>query len=300
MSINAQAEKDAIQNVISNAGKAQKGVRFKMVPLEKKIEKEEQKERSIEEEKATSQDEVVRTFEHQIRAKITTISNNTRSIGEIISKHGLKELRFHSAIDFEELKKATKSQILNPSLGDYLAIVDRDHRHLQKELAFVKEVMNFKLKPEQIKKLRIKKFFLKWAENQKKRGENKVGIIITGQDPEVEFSPDAFISLCEQFYNNTLAHGVSENHFKVDMFLSVINLEKIVVIEFRNNGESMKIEFEDFKELFGKRNKSNGSGIGGNYIYRIVKAHKGEIFPIKEVSGFGFRIELPKRRNYED
>ncbi|WP_188597811.1 M14 family zinc carboxypeptidase [Polaribacter pacificus] len=38
MSINAQAEKDAIQNVISNAGKAQKGVRFKMVPLEKKIE----------------------------------------------------------------------------------------------------------------------------------------------------------------------------------------------------------------------------------------------------------------------
>lgn len=36
--INAQAEKDAINNVIENAGKTQKGVRFKMVALDKKIE----------------------------------------------------------------------------------------------------------------------------------------------------------------------------------------------------------------------------------------------------------------------
>jgi len=37
MAINAQAEKDAINNVIENAGKAKKGVRFKMVALDKKI-----------------------------------------------------------------------------------------------------------------------------------------------------------------------------------------------------------------------------------------------------------------------
>lgn len=37
MAINAQAEKDAINNVIENAGKVEKGVRFKMVALEKKI-----------------------------------------------------------------------------------------------------------------------------------------------------------------------------------------------------------------------------------------------------------------------
>ena len=36
--INAKAEKDAIDNVINNAGKVKKGVRFKMVALEKKIE----------------------------------------------------------------------------------------------------------------------------------------------------------------------------------------------------------------------------------------------------------------------
>jgi hypothetical protein len=35
--INAKAEKDAINNVINNAGKVEKGVRFKMVALEKKI-----------------------------------------------------------------------------------------------------------------------------------------------------------------------------------------------------------------------------------------------------------------------
>ena len=35
--INAKAEKDAIENVIQNAGKTQKGVRFKMVALEEKI-----------------------------------------------------------------------------------------------------------------------------------------------------------------------------------------------------------------------------------------------------------------------
>ncbi|MFN0728659.1 M14 family metallopeptidase [Polaribacter gochangensis] len=36
--INAKAEKDAIQNVIDNAGKVEKGVRFKMVALDEKIE----------------------------------------------------------------------------------------------------------------------------------------------------------------------------------------------------------------------------------------------------------------------
>lgn len=35
--INAKAEQDAINNVIQNAGKIEKGVRFKMVPLEEKI-----------------------------------------------------------------------------------------------------------------------------------------------------------------------------------------------------------------------------------------------------------------------
>ncbi|MEM0993896.1 MAG: M14 family metallopeptidase, partial [Bacteroidota bacterium] len=35
--INAQAEKDAIENVLQNAGKATKGVRFKKAPLEQKI-----------------------------------------------------------------------------------------------------------------------------------------------------------------------------------------------------------------------------------------------------------------------
>jgi hypothetical protein len=37
MAINAQAEKDAIKNVLENAGKIKKGVRFKMVALDKKI-----------------------------------------------------------------------------------------------------------------------------------------------------------------------------------------------------------------------------------------------------------------------
>ncbi|NVK51911.1 MAG: M14 family metallopeptidase [Flavobacteriaceae bacterium] len=37
MAINAKAEKDAINNVIQNAGKVEKGVRFKMVALDKKI-----------------------------------------------------------------------------------------------------------------------------------------------------------------------------------------------------------------------------------------------------------------------
>ena len=37
MAINAQAEKDAINNVLENAGKIKKGVRFKMVALDKKI-----------------------------------------------------------------------------------------------------------------------------------------------------------------------------------------------------------------------------------------------------------------------
>jgi signal transduction histidine kinase len=256
--------------------------------LEKKIEKEEKEEKSIEEEKEASQDEVVRTFVHQIRAKIQTIDNNMYMADQITRKHGL--------LDFKLDVEGSVGIGENPTLGEYLQLVLDQSYHLQKELEFIREVMKFNIHQDKIEKKKIKKFFQNWAEDQNKGVGRKIKIVISGQDAEVEFSPAAFRAIADQVYRNTIDHAFGEKYIEVSIQIEIINKEKTALILISNNGEPSEIDFEDFIQPFKKRNGSNGSGIGGNYISRIVKAHQGDIKQIRMSEGFGFKIEIPKKR----
>jgi len=256
--------------------------------LEKKNEKEEIEERSIEEQKEATQDEVVRTFVHQIRAKIQTVDNNMFMVDQIAKKHSL--LNFKLDADGSEQSDE------NPTLGEYLKLVLDQSYHLQKELEFIREVMKFNIHEDKIERRKIKKFFQNWAGDQNKGVGKKIKITISGQDPEIEFSPDAFRAIADQVYKNTIDHGFSESYTDVSIQIEILNQEKTVLIIIRNNGEPSEIDFEDFLQPFRKRNGSNGSGIGGNYISRIVKAHRGEITQIRRSEGFGFKIEIPKKQ----
>ena len=256
--------------------------------LEKKIEKGEREEKSHEEQKTATQDDVVRTFVHQIRAKIQTIDNNMFMVDKIAKKHDLIGFKFHE----DEAPENDE----NLALGGYLELILDQSYHLQKELEFIREVMKFNILKDQIEKHRIKKFFQKWSEDQNKGVGKKVKITISGQDPEVEFSSVAFRAIADQFYKNTIDHAFSQRHDSVEIDISILSLEKTVVIEYKNNGELIEIDFDDFLQPFRKRNGSDGSGIGGNYIFRIVKAHQGDISSAETSVGFGFKVEIPKKR----
>ena len=244
----------------------------------------------LEKEIAATEDEIIRTLVHQLRGKLQTINNTVKSLRGVITKKELGEHRFFS----EEEINIARSNPENLSVNEYLDLLKSDTTHLQTELTFLRKLMHFELDHENLKKLDILAFIKDWSKASRSIYPDNIRISVIGESVEVELEGDVMKALFEQVLKNTFNHGVSERKPSVELKIEVKQQMDSVSIDISNNGETSKMKIDDFTKLFHKRNKSKGSGIGGNYIYRIVRAHQGRILPLEVEEGFGFSIELPK------
>jgi sensor histidine kinase regulating citrate/malate metabolism len=108
----------------------------------------------------------------------------------------------------------------------------------------------------------------------------------------------SFKELLDQLLLNAEIHAFAEKKSphsnKIQFFVRQNKTRNIASIEYSNNGLPYELTQRDFTTAFEKGNKSKGSGIGGNYINRIVEAHKGQlIVEEKNQRGFSLTIELP-------
>ena len=100
---------------------------------------------------------------------------------------------------------------------------------------------------------------------------------------------------------NNLIRNAEMHGFKTDSDnLIVFNIsedENNIIIDYANNGEPLPRELtkEQFLSYGGKRQDSPGDGLGGAFIDRVIKAHRGtfDIIENNEFSVF-FRITIPK------
>ncbi len=124
-------------------------------------------------------------------------------------------------------------------------------------------------------------------------------IDVKGEHINLLIHHPSFRELLEQLVINAEKHGfsVQKKLKRVPKILFEIRRSKnrpIVIIEYQNNGKPFKLTQKDYIEAFTKSQNSQGSGIGGNYVNRIIKAHGGAL-TIDEDFLFGFHmtIELP-------
>lgn len=98
---------------------------------------------------------------------------------------------------------------------------------------------------------------------------------------------------------NAEKHGFYEEKKRIKKFEIIFCIKKsknrpVAIIEYENNGKSFNITENEYVKLFTKSQKSKGSGIGGNYISRIIKAHGGGMKIDENFhSGFRMNIEIP-------
>jgi sensor histidine kinase regulating citrate/malate metabolism len=87
-------------------------------------------------------------------------------------------------------------------------------------------------------------------------------------------------------------------NYKVDNLInkSLNLLKSELLVEIKIKEEISEIYINAFE----KQKSSKGSGIGGNLVYRIIKAHKGELYLQDSKEGFKFYIEIPLKQNIED
>jgi type I restriction-modification system DNA methylase subunit len=251
------------------------------------------------EEVESKESDIVRTLTHQLRATLSTINMEVDILKTIIASHNVgnlknKDLAVPEDDDFEKPIDYTIDEISNK--------IKANSKKLHDSLETVDNVMRFKLENKDFVSADLYDFFVKYIESKKTEIGNNFTINVKAKSVYVDFNKESFVELLDQLISNAKRHAFkdndNDNDNKINFNIKENKSKEIVIIEYFNNGRKFNVSREDYIGAFKKGQSSDGSGIGGNFIYRIIQAHNGDIF-IDEVNeiGFKFKIEIPLKHN---
>lgn len=257
-----------------------------------------------EEETKQVESDVIKILTHQLRPTFSGLNSITNRIQRIIERENLKDLQ-----EYENIVLAA-----DPEIEEYISVPDnytlkqlieklsKETKHLSDILTNVDMVMNFKLLPEDLKEENLLKFLNEYKDEKAVEQNGKYVVEIKGDSAVAPIHKPSFKELLDQLLINAEKHAfvtTDINHLnKIQFTVKYIKSKEVVVIEYSNNGKPYELTQRDFITAFEKGNKSNGSGIGGNYISRIVEAHKGKlVIQEQNKKGFTLTIELPTINN---
>ena len=261
------------------------------------------------EEVAEKESDIVRTLVHQLRPTLVNIDLQVKSLKRIVDKNNLTHFSENLKDTKEQNIEITRlvEQIPNYTLSQVIERLANDTIRLNDTLTTVNKVMSFTLSSKDMTTVNLLTFFKKYLESKKTGFIGNFQIEVTGEEFNVEINEVSFKELIDQLLLNASEHGFKDSTISLTKRKVQFNIQqnkerKVAVIGYQNNGKAFKLMHTDFIKLFYKGQKSIGTGIGGNYIYRIVQAHKGKVEVKESIStGFSMLIELPliQNKDYE-
>lgn len=273
--------------------------RANLIQLEReKIEKR-LKMLGYEKEVADKESDIVRILVHQLRPAFLSLNSQVDVIKRIIEKNGLEHFKEfgEDAPDLGDPELLARgiapNKPANYSLKEISEKLLKDAKDLNDKLTYVNKVMAFDL---DFQESGIKAFILNRIEALKVNNPLKFKIDVTGEECMVEFNKESIGELIDQLVNNAQVHAFTDpgDHNLLRFNIKKNKLSPVVSIEYSNNGKEFKLTLEQFLSPFQKSQSSNGSGIGGYYIKRIVDAHKGTLILNEKIKkGFALTIEIP-------
>lgn len=276
--------------------------RANLIQLEReKIEKRLQM-LGYEKEVADKESDIVRILVHQLRPTFLSLNSQVEVIMRIVKMNKLEHYREfkNNAPDFSDPELLALGIIpnkpANHSLQEICDKLLKDSKDINDKLTYVNKVMGFNLNKDDFQETQIRRFIQNHINVLKVNNPLKFSIEVTGEETTVEFNRESISELIDQLINNAQAHAFSDNngHNFLRFNIRTNKQAPTVLLEYSNNGKDFKLTLDQFVSPFQKSQISNGSGIGGYYIKRIVEAHCGSLFlNEKNKKGFALTIELP-------
>jgi signal transduction histidine kinase len=156
--------------------------------------------------------------------------------------------------------------------------------------------MNLNLNKDDFKSTNLLQFLKDKLSNRSCEPPQRYKIEVKGVDVAAHIHPQSFQHILDQLIANSEHHAfiTPSQRDKISFTVKEDKERKLAIIEYSNNGTPFKLKKDEYIQFFTKSKSSKGSGIGGNYIYRIIKAHNGDIeIDESPKSGFFMRIEIP-------
>lgn len=254
----------------------------------------------FEEESIQKESDLISTLVHELRPKLVKINSLSNKLNRIIEKHNLAHLMEYSEEEIIALTDPAGLAELpeNQELGETIHKISDSSQKLSETLSLVKEIMTLNLNPGDFQSTNLLVFLRNRLLSRSCESPHKYQIEIKGLDVEVFIHQQTFQHVLDQLIANAEHHAFINPSPKDKMVFNVKEDKErsLAIIEYSNNGMPFKLRKEEYIQFFTKSKSSTGSGIGGNYIYRIIKAHNGDIIINDALkTGFFLRIEIPTK-----
>lgn len=99
----------------------------------------------------------------------------------------------------------------------------------------------------------------------------------------------------EQVWTNLIHNAIQAMDYSGTLTISVTKEYENAIIEIKDTGSGIPsdIQSEIFKPFYTTKPKGEGSGLGLDIVYKILKAHNGEITFSTNSDGTVFTVILP-------
>ncbi len=255
-----------------------------------------------------SETEIVKTLTHQLRPKFMDISSLSQRIKRVVDNESLGQFMEYS-LENNNVDPEIAEHIVQPDNYSLEKLVEKiiiDANHISKALSTVEKVMKFSLSEEDLNEIDILVFLKEYKKSKDISINHRYEIQVKGEKAIVQINSVAFTELLDQLLQNAEDHGFiaksPSKKYRVIFTVKAIRSRDVIAIEYSNNGQPYELQQKDFVNAFEKGRNSKGSGIGGNYINRIIEGHGGQLKVVENnTKGFALTIELPinKNLNYE-
>ncbi|WP_298519867.1 N-6 DNA methylase [uncultured Kordia sp.] len=244
-----------------------------------------------------SETNIIATLTHQLKHSLTNVRTLITKINHITKNNSLENYTEYSDVNLNTPIIEGLEAPENKTLEETLVLAQREADFLNTILENVQKAVTLELTAEDFTIVSIRSLFdnlLSGSENYKMK--------LKGEDFDIEVSESHMRELLKGLLNNAVKHSFCYETDKEHTVSFTVKKDRgLAIIRYRNNGLPFNISQKDFVTILSKSRKSNGSGIGGYYIDKIIKAHKGELFIGEDYkSGVFMRIELPLNQHKDE
>lgn len=239
---------------------------------------------------ANAEFQVVRHIAHDLSPKLSSVDSVLKHLTSFIASHELLQ---------EPLQEQFyEGQTLEP-VGEAIDKARSDISQMHKLIKDTRKVITEEIPLEEFSSVNMRDFL----EATKKKYANGTFTldIDCDQDIQYEMHETSFAEMIDNFVRNAEIHGFVNGDKRAECKIALVVTKRkndpSMVVEIKNNGNPLPDELtvEKFTDFGSKGKNSPGDGLGGALIYKVIRAHRGNLEIIRNDKEYpvNFKITLP-------
>lgn len=266
-----------------------------------------EKEKELEKVAQDAQKEIISTFSHNALPYIFYIHNNLEILKKFFDAKGMLDeyienpIQNNEDIDIE-LLIASESHFVRDSIRGIFDRLEVYSKTLEEYIDRTNKIIKLDLKKSDFKVVNLCEFLNELVNIHRREIKDKYQIVVDcSKNIYLNMHEVSFRELFNQLFRNAEMHAFdmrnnkkSKNTIKV----KVTESGEFVNIVYTNNGRPFELSKNDYISPLKKGRESNGQGLGGAYINKVICAHSGRLEIIPRDSGMELHFILPLKEKW--